>query len=53
MLYAFFWVGRYEVLNTYSPTEMEKSVPKHWHLKYRCWFISQKKAYNILNMAKV
>ena len=29
------------------------SVPKRWHIKFRCWGITQKKAYNIQNMVKV
>jgi len=29
------------------------SVPKHQHIKSRCWGITQKKAYTIQNMAKV
>jgi hypothetical protein len=28
-------------------------VPKCWHIKFRRWGITQKKAYNIQNMAKV
>jgi hypothetical protein len=32
---------------------MEQSVPKRWHFNYRCWGITQKKAYDIQNMAKV
>jgi hypothetical protein len=30
-----------------------RSVPKCWHLNYRCRWIIQKKAHNIQNMAKV
>jgi hypothetical protein len=33
--------------------KMEQSVPKHQHIKFRHWGITQKKAYNIQNMAKV
>jgi hypothetical protein len=33
--------------------KMEQSVLKRWHLNYRCWGITQKKAYNIQNTAKV
>jgi len=29
------------------------SVPKRRHIKFRCWGITQKKEYNIQNMAKV
>jgi hypothetical protein len=29
------------------------SVPKHWRIKFRHWGITQKKAYNIQNTAKV
>jgi len=25
--------------------KMEQSVPKHWHIKFRCQGITQKKAY--------
>jgi len=27
--------------------KMEQSVLKHWHIKFRHWGITQKKAYNI------
>jgi len=30
---------------------MEQSVPKRWHIKFRCWGITQKKAYNFLFMS--
>jgi len=30
-----------------------QSVPKHWHIKFRCRGITQKKAYSIQNTAKV
>jgi hypothetical protein len=30
-----------------------QNVPKRWHIKFRCQGITQKKAYNIQNMAKV
>jgi len=26
---------------------MEQTVVKRWHIKFRCWGITQKKAYNI------
>ena len=58
-LYAFFWVipRRLFHLNrqvgTYLPIEMEQSVPKRRHIKFRRWGITQKKAYNIQNTAKV
>jgi hypothetical protein len=32
--------------------KMEKSIPKCWHIKFRHWGITQKKEYNIHNMAK-
>jgi len=31
----------------------DKSVRKRWHMKFRCRRITQKKAYNIQNTAKV
>jgi len=33
--------------------KMEQSVPKRRHIKFRRWGITQKKTYNIQNMAKV
>ena len=38
---------------TYPPMKMGQSVLKRWHIKFRCRGITQKKAYNIQNMAKV
>ena len=35
------------------PMKMGQSVPKCWHIKFRHRGITQKKAYNINNMAKV
>jgi len=35
------------------PMKMGQSVPKHWHIKFRCQRITQKKEYNIQNTAKV
>jgi len=35
------------VLHTYPPMKMEQCVPKRRHIKFRCWGITQKKAYNI------
>jgi len=40
-------------VGTYPPMKMVQSVSKRWHIKFRCWGITQKKAYNIQNMAKV
>jgi hypothetical protein len=48
-------VSRYEVY--VIPTHLwrwnRQSVPKCWHLNYRRQLITQKKAYDIQNMAKV
>jgi hypothetical protein len=38
---------------TYLPMKMGQSVPKRWHIKFRRRGITQKKAHNIQNMAKV
>jgi len=35
------------ILHTYPPMEMEKSVPKRRHIKFRSRGITQKKEYNI------
>jgi len=35
------------------PMKMEQTVPKCQHIKFRCRGITQKKEYNIQNMAKV
>jgi len=40
-------------LHTYVPMKMEQSVPKRRHIKFSRRGITQKKAYNIRNMAKV
>ena len=68
MLYPFFWViprrldFKYRHFgtiwsiystHTYLPTKMEQSVPKRRHIKFRRREITQKKAYNNQNMAKV
>jgi hypothetical protein len=37
----------------YLPMKMEQSVPKRWHIKFRCLGITQKKTYNVQNTAKV
>ena len=39
--------------SSYPPMKMEQSVPKHRHMKFRHRGITQKKAYNIQNTAKV
>ena len=41
------------ILHTYPPMKMEQSVPKRRHIKFRRRGITQKKAYNIQNTAKV
>ena len=41
------------ILHTYRPIKMEQSVLKCWHIKFRCRGITEKKAYNIQNTAKV
>jgi len=41
------------ILHTYPPMKMEQSVPKRRHIKFRHRGITQKKAYNIQNKAKV
>ena len=41
------------LVGTYPPMKMEHSVPKRWHIKFRRRGITQKKAYNIQNRAKV
>jgi len=38
---------------TYLPMKMEQSVPKRRHIKFRSRAITQKKAYNIQDTAKV
>ena len=66
-MYGFFWViprclnficWRFRTLcSIFIPTHLwrwnRQSVPKFWHIKVRCWGITQKKAYNIQNTAKV
>jgi len=37
----------------YAPMRMEQSVPKSRHIKFWCRGITQKKAYNVQNTAKV
>jgi hypothetical protein len=41
------------ILHTYLPTKMGQGVPKRLHIKFRHPGITQKKLYNIQNMAKV
>jgi hypothetical protein len=41
------------ILHTYPPMKMEQSVPKRRHINFRRQGITQKKAYNIQNNAKV
>jgi hypothetical protein len=41
------------ILHTYPPLKMEQSVTKRRHIKFRRRRITQKKAYNIQNRAKV
>jgi hypothetical protein len=41
------------ILHTYPPMKMEQTVSKRRHIKFRRWGITQKKAYNIQNTAKV
>jgi len=65
LLYAFFWVihqhlnftcqhfGTLCSIFTGLWRWNRHSVLKCWHVKFRCWGITQKKAYNIQNMAKV
>jgi hypothetical protein len=36
------------ILPATPPLNMEQSVPKHQHTKFRYWEINQKKEYNIL-----
>ena len=65
LLYAFFWVWRLNFICQHFGTlclfhlhrqvgmTMEQSVPKHRHIKFRHRWITQKRAYNIQNTAKV
>jgi len=39
------------ILHTYLTMKMEQCVPKRRHIKFRCWGIIQKKAYNNADMA--
>ena len=41
------------ILHTFLPMKMEQSVPKRRHIIFICRGITQKKAYNIQNTAKV
>jgi hypothetical protein len=43
----------YSILHTYLPMKMEQTVPKRRHINFRRRGITQKKAYNIQNTAKV
>jgi hypothetical protein len=42
-----------KILHTFRPVKMVQSVPKRRHIKFRRRGITQKKAYNIQNTAKV
>ena len=46
-------VGKHCSTRTYLPMKMEQSVPKRRHIKFRHRGITQKKAYNIQDTAKV
>jgi hypothetical protein len=48
-----FFTPAYEDLHTYLPMKMEQSVPKRRHIKLGRRGITQKKAHNIQNTAKV
>jgi len=52
VLYAFFWVIPWH-LNFICQRFGTLSVPKRWHIKFRCQGITQKETYNIQNTAKV
>jgi hypothetical protein len=41
------------IRHTCLPMKMEQSVSKRRHIKFRRWGITQKKAYNIQNTAKI
>jgi len=41
------------ILHTYPPMRMEQSVPKRQHIKFIRRGITQKKAYNLQNTAKI
>jgi hypothetical protein len=43
----------FEKLQNYPPMKMGQCVPKRRHIKFRRRGITQRKAYNIQNMAKV
>ena len=54
MLYVFFWVIPLGLnFHLYRHMEMKQSVPKRRHIKFRVREITQKKAYNLQNTAKV
>jgi hypothetical protein len=68
LLYSFFWVipqrlnfkcrcfgtlCLFHHHRRFKSMEMEQSVPKRRNIKFRCQEITQKKEYNIQNMAKV
>jgi hypothetical protein len=42
-----------DILHSYPPMKKEQNVLKCRHTKFRCRWITQKKAYNIHNVAKV
>ena len=46
-------VSEYYILDTYLPMNMEQSVPKRRHIKFRGRGITQKKAYSIQDTVKV
>jgi hypothetical protein len=49
------WLGlaNLVILHTYPPMKIEQCVPKRRHIKFRSRGITQKKANNIQNTAKV
>ena len=53
MSYAFFWVITGVWILYANVSGQTQSVPKRRHIKFRCLEITQKKAYNFQNMAKV
>ena len=53
-LYVFFWVIPQGMnFHLHKTMKMEQSVPKRRHIKFRSREITQKKAHNIQNTAKV
>ena len=54
VIVVYFFLGNSQPSEFYMQTFWNTlSVPKHRHIKFRCQGITQKKAYNIQNMAKV